>query len=316
MVAGAGDMIDMEAGAVNELLAAFLERLRPSPAATPDGPGGAAMEPVTTAAPVTVAAVQATPVLLDRDATIGKVVALTEQAAAQGARLGCSPRRSCPSTRTGCGAPGRGTATLLPGTSFCSITLSWSACRLAVRAGRYRRAAGDLAGRVGVSERDEAGFMLYNSLLNFAPDGQAGRPAPQAHAHGRRTAGLGNRRRIQPHRHSTPGSAGGAGSICWGRTTCRWPGPRSTPRGSTSTWRASRQQFDPVGHYSRSDVLRLAVGRDAADGRFVPPRQRRRPGTATRRPGATARWPGAPASRAWRPHAGSGAVCLTPAGWE
>ena len=40
MVAGAGHMINMEQpAAVNELLAAFLERLRPSPAATPDGPG-------------------------------------------------------------------------------------------------------------------------------------------------------------------------------------------------------------------------------------------------------------------------------------
>src|SRR5580704_17761738 len=37
--------------------------------------------------PVKVAAVQAAPVLMDRDETIGKVVALSESAAAEGARM-------------------------------------------------------------------------------------------------------------------------------------------------------------------------------------------------------------------------------------
>jgi predicted amidohydrolase len=41
--------------------------------------------------PVKVAAVQAAPVLLDRDETFGKVVALAEKAAAEGARLVAFP---------------------------------------------------------------------------------------------------------------------------------------------------------------------------------------------------------------------------------
>jgi nitrilase len=45
---------------------------------------------------VKVAAVQAAPVLLDRDATISKVIALTEQAAAQGARLVAFPEAFVP----------------------------------------------------------------------------------------------------------------------------------------------------------------------------------------------------------------------------
>ena len=53
------------------------------------------MEPVK-ARPVVVAAVQAAPVLLDREATIGKVVALAEQAAAGGARLVAFPEAFVP----------------------------------------------------------------------------------------------------------------------------------------------------------------------------------------------------------------------------
>jgi hypothetical protein len=46
--------------------------------------------------PVKVAAVQAAPVLLDRDETIGKVIALTEKAAAEGARLVAFPEAFVP----------------------------------------------------------------------------------------------------------------------------------------------------------------------------------------------------------------------------
>ena len=53
------------------------------------------MLPVT-AVPVIVAAVQAAPVLLDREATIGKVVTLAEKAAADGARLVAFPEAFVP----------------------------------------------------------------------------------------------------------------------------------------------------------------------------------------------------------------------------
>ena len=46
--------------------------------------------------PVKVAAVQATPALLDRDATLAKVVALCKKAAAEGARLVAFPEAFVP----------------------------------------------------------------------------------------------------------------------------------------------------------------------------------------------------------------------------
>ncbi len=56
--------------------------------------------------------------------------------------------------------------------------------------------------------------------------------------------------------------------------------------------RASRQQFDPVGHYSRSDVLRLAVN---ATPRTAVSFHRDNAADPARRPGDPARPPAGPA---------------------
>ncbi len=105
---------------------------------------------------VTVAAVQAAPVLLDRDATIGKVVTLTERAAAQGARLVVFPEAFVPGYpdwvwRT---RPWDARATALYDLLFDHAVVVGSPAtdvlaRTASRLGIW------LA--VGVSERDEAG---------------------------------------------------------------------------------------------------------------------------------------------------------------
>ena len=88
VVPDAGHMINMEQpGAVNALLTRFLESsCRRASRRTRR----------MTMESVMVAAVQAAPVLLDRDATIGKVSALAEQAAGAGARLVAFPEAFIP----------------------------------------------------------------------------------------------------------------------------------------------------------------------------------------------------------------------------
>ena len=127
------------------------------------------MEPVK-ARPVVVAAVQAAPVLLDREATIGKVVALAEQAAADGARLVAFPEAFVPGYpdwvwRT---RPWDADATALYARLLDQAVVVGSPAA-GVFAETARRLQIWLS--VGVDERDEADSTIYNSLLHFAPDG-------------------------------------------------------------------------------------------------------------------------------------------------
>ena len=125
--------------------------------------------------PVQVAAVQAAPVLLDRDATISKVVALAEQAAAEGARIVAFPEAFIPGYpdwvwRT---RPWDADATALYARLFDQAVVVGSAAT-DVLAGTARRLGIWLS--VGVDERDDKDSTIYNSLLHFAPDGSlAGR---------------------------------------------------------------------------------------------------------------------------------------------
>jgi nitrilase len=119
---------------------------------------------------VTVAAVQAAPVFADRDATIGKVSALAEQAAGAGARLVAFPESFIPGYpdwvwRT---RPWDANATALYTRFFDQAVVVGSAATdlLAETASRL-----GIWLSVGVSERDEGGCTIYNTLLHFAPDG-------------------------------------------------------------------------------------------------------------------------------------------------
>jgi len=119
---------------------------------------------------VKVAAVQAAPVLADRDATIGKVIALAETAAAEGARLVAFPEAFVP------GYP-----------DWVWRTRPWDATASTLYARLLDQAVvvgspatdrlSDAARRLGIwlcagaDERDENGSTLYNTLLCFAPDG-------------------------------------------------------------------------------------------------------------------------------------------------
>jgi nitrilase len=120
--------------------------------------------------PVKVAAVQAAPVLLDRDETIAKVVTLAGKAAAEGARLVAFPEAFVP------GYP-----------DWVWRTRPWDADATALYARLFDQAvvvgspATDLLAEtaarlgiwlsVGVDERDDRDSTIYNTLLHFAPDG-------------------------------------------------------------------------------------------------------------------------------------------------
>jgi nitrilase len=294
--------------------------------------------------PVTVAAVQSCPVLLNRDATVKRVVELAEEAAAHGARLVAFPE------------------TFVPGyPDWVWRTRPWDSHASALYAQLFDQAvvvgspATDVLADtarglgiwllVGVDERD--GGSLYNTLLTFAPDGSlAARHRKLMPTGGERLVwGMGDGSTLRVV--DTPfGRVGGL--ICWenymplaraalygrgidiyiaptwdnsdvwvptmrhiakegrihvvGVTACirasdlpadlpgreelyRDPddflsqgnsvivgpdggllaGPLIGQQGivyaaiDPAAARAARQQFDPVGHYSRSDVLRLTV---------------------------------------------------------
>ena len=125
---------------------------------------------------VTVAAVQAAPVLLDREATIGKVVALAEKAAAEGARLVAFPEAFVPGYpdwvwRT---RPWDADATALYARLLDQAVVVGSPAT--DRARRDRRGGCGIWLSVGVDERDDQDSTIYNTLLHFAPDGSlAGR---------------------------------------------------------------------------------------------------------------------------------------------
>jgi len=117
---------------------------------------------------VVAAAVQATPVFLDRDATVEKVVELTEKAAAQGAGLVVFPEAFVPAYpdwvwRT----PAWSDRPFYEALAREAVSVPSTATD---RMGEAARAAQAWLA-VGVNERDPNGGTLYNTLLYFAPDG-------------------------------------------------------------------------------------------------------------------------------------------------
>jgi nitrilase len=121
--------------------------------------------------PLRVAAVQATPVLLDRDATLDQALTLTEQAAAGGAELVVFPETFIPGYpdwvwRT---KPWDDHANALYAVLFDNAVVIGSAVTqvLAFAAKRY-----GIYLSVGIDERELVGSTLYNTQLLFGPDGE------------------------------------------------------------------------------------------------------------------------------------------------
>jgi len=125
--------------------------------------------------PFTVACVQAEPVILQRDATIDKLAALTAEAARAGARLVVFPETFVPAY------PSSRWARALAGWADPRAKAAFA--RLAAEAVDVPGPAADRLGEIarehevwlvtGVNERDpERPGTLYNSLLYHAPDGR------------------------------------------------------------------------------------------------------------------------------------------------
>src|SRR3982751_4890797 len=116
--------------------------------------------------PTVIAAVQATPVFLDRDATIEKVGRLTKEAAANGARLVAFPEGFVPTYpdwvwRTTPWADGEWYARWV---DQC-VDVPGPACDALGAIAREH----ELYLAVPVNERD--GGTVYNTILSFGPDG-------------------------------------------------------------------------------------------------------------------------------------------------
>jgi nitrilase len=124
--------------------------------------------------PVTVACVQAEPAILDRDATVEKVAALTGEAAARGARLVVFPETFVPA---------------YPSSRWAKALAGWADPRAKAAFAALAREAvevpGPAADRLGAIAREHEVWLvtgvnevdpgrpgtLYNSLLYHAPDG-------------------------------------------------------------------------------------------------------------------------------------------------
>ena len=119
---------------------------------------------------VRVAAVQAAPVFLDREATIDKVVTLFDKAASEGAGLVVFPETFIPTYpdwvwRT---KPWDHDASALFAVLLDqSVVVPGPATEVLAEAARRNKAWLS----IGVNERDEPGSTLYNTQLYFRPDG-------------------------------------------------------------------------------------------------------------------------------------------------
>ncbi len=114
------------------------------------------------------AAVQATPVFLNRDATVERVVELTGKAAAEGAGLVVFPEAFVPTYPDWVWrAPAWRDGPWYRRLADQAVAVPSPATR---RLGQAARDAGAWLA-VGVNERDHHDATLYNTLLYFAPDG-------------------------------------------------------------------------------------------------------------------------------------------------
>jgi nitrilase len=160
---------------------------------------------------VKVAAVQAAPVFLDLEASLGKALALIEKAAAEGARLVVFPEAFLPAWPAWVDE-------VLPGEDA-----AWHVRLLeqsVVVPGPVTEQLGAAARQtgvhlvMGVDEREEHGSTVYNTMLYFGPDGRLlGKHRKLMPTHAERLVwGMGDGSDLEVHQTAV-GRIGGL--ICW-----------------------------------------------------------------------------------------------------
>jgi nitrilase len=156
---------------------------------------------------VTAAAVQATPVFLDREATVDKACRLIGEAAAAGAGLVVFPETFVPTypdwvwRSTPWGTAGEWFGRLLDQAVEVPSPATEAIGAAAREAGVWVS--------IGVNERDPAGSTIYNTQLYLGPDGALAAKHRKLMPTGR-AAGLGHGRRLDPGRGRHPPSGGSA----------------------------------------------------------------------------------------------------------
>ena len=121
-------------------------------------------------APMIAAAVQATPVFLDREATVAKACRLAKEAAARGAGLVVFPEAFVAGYPDWVwrSAPWRDAAPRHRLLLDSAVTIPSPATEALAAAAREARAYVC----IGVNEREETGSTLYNTFLSFSPEGR------------------------------------------------------------------------------------------------------------------------------------------------
>jgi nitrilase len=215
-----------------------------------------------------VAAVQASYVLMDRDATIDRVAALTASAAREGAQLVVFPEVFVPGTPLWID-----TQPIWDGDEERFGLLARNAVVIGDPASDRLAAIAAEHGVwlvVGVDEREAHGATIYNTVLYFAPDGGlAGRHRKLMPTGAERTVwGMGDGSTLAV---VDVGRARIGGLICWenymplarfhlyAQGVDVWLAPTLIADLDLRTVATARRHMDPVGHYHRPDIFRLCV---------------------------------------------------------
>ena len=219
-----------------------------------------------------VTAVQASYVLMDRDATIGRVAELTAAAAREGAQLVVFPEVFVPGTPVWID-----TQPIWDGDEDWFAPLAQNAVVVGGPASDRLAAIAAEHGVwlvVGVEEREERGATIYNTVLYFSPSGTlAGRhrklvPTGSEPLHADQVpAGFPARARLLAPgylEHNGPWLEEG-NTVIVAPDGAVLAGPVREREETLvldldlRTVAAARRYLDPVGHYNRPDIFRLCV---------------------------------------------------------